>query len=512
MENDSAQIVQNGNKRLKTILAESRFHYTVLIIVSIATRFDLLFRSFPLSFDDGVYAMSVKHISQDSTPFQDVFSSQGPYFLSLISIPSQIFGFDSWSMRLVPFIAGLLGVLFTYKITCRFMNQNWAFFAALLVGFSGTYLRATTPITSDGIVATIILGCVLLTFKFLDNPNEPNAILLGISIGFGCGIKSIFMIPFLLFVVVATWRIGFKLRLIAGVTSVITFFIPFAIFGLSDVVEQSILYHLGKDESLDFYSNLSKILTTISSFDLVLLWFFFFSFMISDAYMAKAMKSRESVFKMFRARVLNSKNPYAFITFLSLGTIVLVAIQAPLFRNHIAIAIAPIAITCVWILYRFYKTQEFDLITQNRKLISIILFPIIAVSFGSAIYSTYSDAYIQGTPELKGAIKALGGLPDNAVILTNDPGLAFGASLDVPIGLEDTSRYRFLSDNENVNISLESFKEELRINKEICAYATAPLPITEELDLKNAAPNSWNQIYDDGYTIWINPDDKCVKS
>lgn len=505
MEKDPVQIVEKKKSPILTLSKQSNFHYLVLIIVGLATRLDLLFRPYPLSFDDGVYAMSIKHIANGAKPFTDVFSSQGPYFLPLISIPAQIFGFSPWSARLVPFIAGILGIIFTYRIAIRFMSHEWALLSSSLVAFSGIFLRATTPITSDGILATIVLGCVLLTYRFIDKANFLNAVYLGLLVGVGCGIKNVFMIPVLIFIIIATWNTKFILRLVAGTVSVGTFLIPFFIFGFNDTFNQSILYHLGKDESLDLKSNISKISTTFSSFDLVLLIFCIVALFIFLRYLMQSFKSGKITFAYIKMKLFKSDKPYLFILVLGIGTTFLITIQAPLFRNHLAAVIAPLAISSVWIISRYMDTTNFDLSKTYTKVIMILIALVTASMFASGIYSTYVDAHIRGTSQLKGAIRVLNNIDDECLILTNNPGLAFASSLDVPLGLEDTSRFRFLTKNKDLKISIQNLEDTLDDNERICAFVTAPLPITQEVKLNNIAPNDWELIYDDGYMIWLRP-------
>ena len=505
------RIVERPKFRFQTLFSNPILHYIVLVLVSISTRLELLSRSYPLSFDDGVYAMSIKHVSEGLQPFADVFSSQGPFFLTVVSLPSQIFGFHPWSMRIVPFLSGIAVVVFSYKISRRFMSRSWAFFAALLVALSGTLLRATVPITSDGVLAAVVLGCVLLNLRFIDSPKIVNAIWLGLAVGFGCGIKSIFMIPFLTFLLIVTWKISFKVRLIAGFISVVTFLVPFTIFGFKDTLDQSILYHLGKDESLDLKSNLSKIFTTFSAFDPILLLLSFLSVFVCISYLVQLVRSRSANRAELITRIFDMHKPYIFILTLGLGTYFLLIVQAPLFRNHLCAAVAPLAISATWIISRFISSLNVERNNAKAKslgMAAVVIFLVVSIA---ATIKTYSDPLIAQSAELKGAIAALTVVKDGALIMTNDPGLAFATSTDVPTGLEDTSRFRFLNKNDEIKISVQSFNYILKNNKSICAFAVAPLPISDELKLRDLAPNTWNQVYDNGYTIWLNPSEDCVK-
>jgi 4-amino-4-deoxy-L-arabinose transferase-like glycosyltransferase len=476
----------------------------VVGLLALVVRLDLLFRDYPLSFDDGVYAMSIDHVTDGQSPFGDVFSSQGGYFLTLISVPARIFGDSFWSFRLVPLLTGIFLAIATMFVARRFTSTSFAFLAGISVALSGTAIRTTTPITSDSLVALAALCVVLLTYFYLSHPRISRALLLGAAIGLGCGIKSIFMIPTLIFVLVVTWRTSWWHRIAAAITSVVIFAIPFALFGITDTLDQSVFYHLDKTDSLDVADNISKITSTYFSFDLALSVLAILATISACMYVVKTRFFRRTSARDFFSRIFDIHHPLSYLLFVFLPTLLMLVVQAPLFRNHLVLLIPCLAVYTFWLLDKFFASLHGHASTVGLILVSLIL---VSGSWLS-ITAVYQDSLVVRNRAFDEAVKTVKIIPRDGLILTNEPGVAWAAQRDVPIGLEDTSRYRFSTTRDSIALN-EDVVREFLANDNVCAIVASPEHIPPIIDFEQVAPSSWVKVLDKDFVVWINPSFIC---
>ena len=89
-----------------------------------------------------------------------------------------------------------------------------------------------------------------------------------------------------------------------------------------------------------------------------------------------------------------------------------------------------------------------------------------------------------------------------AIVLTNDVGAAFDANKDIPIGLEDTSMYRFKSKNENLKINSDTFAKYLQ-NNDTCAVVLNTSNENRTFDIEAKMSTKWKLISNtDSYKVW----------
>ena len=238
-----------------------------LILISLFVRLPLFFRNWSLGTDDGIYAISTRHIAKGNIPFRNVFSSQGGWFLEIQAIPVWVMRNVFFAPRIMSLLTGIAITVLVFKIASLLITRNWAFVAGLLTSLSGTVIRTTSAITSDGMVVAFSLLCILLALKFIEDETNKNSVFLGLALGLGCSIKSIFMIPTIIFLIVSTYKSSIRARATAIITSLIVFILPYILFGFKNVWNQSVAYHLDKDDPLKLKSNIAKITTTVFKFD-----------------------------------------------------------------------------------------------------------------------------------------------------------------------------------------------------------------------------------------------------
>lgn len=485
---------------LKRWTASPWIQAVFVFLLAAAVRLPYIGRDYPLGFDDGVYAASVHHVATGMSPFRDVFSSQGPYFLEIIALPARFAHNSSVAPRLIPFIAGCLVAVCTLVLARRFMPPGWAFFCSLIVAASGTLLRTTTPITSDGILALCVVICVLLAYRLCESPRIVNAVILGITLGIACGIKSIFMIPTLVFLVAITWKLSIKLRAIIVGTSLAVFALPFIVFGISRVIEQSVLYHLGKDESLSLSSNINKFGTTFGQFDIELLILFTLAVIISTVSLIRN-HSREGSFvhRLVAFITPDVTQVRTLFIWLLVPTFALMLIQTPIFRNHLAALVVPMALYSCWVLSQHMRTRILLWIGVSAVALTIISLMNLSHNGGLSI-----------SGDKKKAIAVISSLNSRAVVLTDEPGLVIYAHRNVPSFFEDTSRYRFLSKRTELSLNEQDYTNALKHSK-VCAIADSPIQSESIVDLASVVPDSWIRVHSGAYKVWINPAMSCQK-
>ena len=472
--------------KIKILKNENSKYYILLALLTTLMRLPYFLAKYTLGVDDGIYAMSAKHVAKGSIPFREVFSSQGAWFIDIIALPMRIFGYSHQASRVIPVLAGIVIVITSFKIAKRYMSPNIAFFCALTVGLSGTLSRTTSAITSDGLVIAFALLCILYSFKLVENPTMLNTALLGIFLGLGCSVKSIFMVPTIIFIIYSTYRVSYNKRIIAGIISIVFFVIPFLVYGFKNVWNQSIAYHLEKDESLSVASNLKKMLTTFTSLDIL-------AVVLVLALLALIFLNKS------KAPNINIKSKYLLYAFIIqvLSTFLLLTIQSPLFRNHLAILV-PTSIILIFIFIQpIFNMRNLS----NALIITLLLLSSIYTSinlindnqFGTNKNSTNYQTILSKFQQSK-----------NSMLITNDVGLAFDAEMDVPLGLEDTSKYRFISKNKNLKINSKTFAKYID-DKKTCSIALDTTSKGRTFKIESKLGSDWRMVNDKfGYKIWVN--------
>lgn len=458
------------------------YHFAILIILSIIIRLPYLLAKYTLGVDDGIYAMSAKHVANGHTPFKEVFSSQGAWFLEIIALPMRIFGDSHLASRIVPLLAGITVTLVSYLIANRFMNANAALYCALVISVSGTVIRTTSAITSDGLMIAFSLLCVLYAFKFVEEQSYTNTILLGVFLGLGCSVKSIFMIPTILFLIYVTYKTSFVKRLAAISLAAAIFILPYLLFGYKAVWTQSIVYHLEKNNSLNLLSNIKKMSTTYGTIDIFI---FVISISVFSVVLIKLIIKKYQL-----VSTLQLKSLYLLVA----STLVLLSIQTPLFRNHLVILLPAICIVAFIQLQTIIKKQY-----SNTILISLCILTTIFITYSLIVDNQfYINRNSNNYKDLIANVKT----KNTSVMLTNDVGLAFDANMDVPLGLEDTSKYRFLSKNKDLKIDSDTFANYLD-DKNVCVVAINTTSSGRQFDIEESLSSDWTISSYDEYSIWL---------
>lgn len=490
----------NPLAKILTATNTTKLSLVLILLASIISRLPLISRAYPLSFDDGVYLTSAKAVSNGHMPFRDVFSSQGAYFLELIALPQRILPDVLWAPRIATLFFATISAFCIFFISKRFMNEQLSFLCALTFVLSGSLIRTSASVTSDVVVVSFALLSVLATLRLCETKTKYGIVLLGIAIGVGVGIKSVFMIPTLIYILVVTRKMAIKVRLLFIGISIVVFVLPFLFFGPSKVLEQSVFYHLGKKETLDLSSNISKIFTTSSSYDI----FIFASSLLALIYIAYLGIRLFTSSKTKSFALPEYWNASSISLFLLAPTLLLLLVQTPLFRNHLTI-IMPFL--CLWIFSTYTKLHT-NLSATNQKYVYAALTVLILVSSYLSFLHVLDDSLIRRDENRDKTIEAVSKINSKSLVLTNEPGIAHFANRSVPLFLEDTSRYRFNSENKDLAISLDTFESHI-IDGSACAIVDSPVHKPRVISFDEIAPEAWSLSEFGEYKVWINPSKQC---
>jgi hypothetical protein len=386
---------------------------------AVALRLPALLASRHLSFDDGVYGASAVAMRSGALPFREVFSSQGPLFLPLVWL-ADLTGLRTLDApRLLALSAGA-GVVGATWAAARSLSLpvGRAVLAAGLVATSGSVLWVTGPLTSDGPALALATAAVALALAYRRSPTASLALAAGLCLGAALSVKSLLAgaaVPVALALLpnrrhLATAAAG---AVLLGLLSALP-------WGLSAVWDQAFRYHLEAAGSRTPVANLGKVTATLAGRDLPLL--------VGTAILCCEMVAR----RRFRNRLSGEAVVGAWLG----ATVVVLALEHPLWRNHVAHLVPPLALLVAsgsGRLLRFRRTPS-------------LLFGLALLLAAVAPYHLLHNAGVLRPRPPTGAEAAahhqLADLPAGAWAISDDPGLVWRAGRRTPPDLVDTSVLR----------------------------------------------------------------------
>ncbi|MFN8036090.1 MAG: hypothetical protein U0V73_09170 [Acidimicrobiia bacterium] len=405
----------------------------VLVAVALVVRVGSLLSPRHLGFDDGVYGASINAMRHGGAPFRDVFSSQGPLFLPLVSVFDRLGAHWIDAPRLAAVAAGVAVTLAAYAIGCRLTDRSAAFLAALFVATSGTLLWTTGPLTSDGIAEAWACWGVFAALWYRRAPSWPRAVLVGLLCGAAVSTKSLLVGP----AVLTAWVIVLgarRWRHVAAVPVVAASVLVLAAlpWGWRDVYDQSVRYHLDKTGNRKPGANLHKVFNTLWTRDLPLM-------------VAATLALVWTVVAHVRGRGPGRHPEWWPVIGWFVLAVAVVTWQDPMWRNHIAHVVVPLALLAAC--YR-----------PPWKVLALVVLaiPVWVVNMEPLLLPhdyTGRDQLVE---------RMLDQLPDGAGALSDEPGLVYRAGRLVPGNLVDASRLR-----------VEAQAKVLRVTPELVAKAAA---------------------------------------
>ena len=260
------------------VASQARRHWRidalVLGVVAMLLRLPALFATRSLVFDDGVYASSALAMRNGLQPFRDVFSSQGPVFLPLVWLADLLALRTLDAPRLLTVASGVLLTIAVYSCARRVTTRGHALLAAGLVTTSGSVLWVTGPVNADGPSLALSVLAIALALRALDHatPRLTDAVWVGLAAGAAASIKAL-SVPAIvvagLVLLLARRRVWDAV--LAAAIAVGVYVVTALPWGLDRVLDQSFTYHNDARRLNTRPEGAWKVVTTLWERDLPLL-------------------------------------------------------------------------------------------------------------------------------------------------------------------------------------------------------------------------------------------------
>ena len=403
-------------------------------ILALIVRIPAFFAPQPLGFDDGQFAMSVIAMRHGAAPFRQVFSSQGPLFLPIAWLGDLLTLRGINSPRAASVVAGVVLTVLVLLIARRLTSPGAALLTAVFVALSGSVLWTTGPLTSDGIGAALTAGTVLAALGYWRSPSFRRAVLIGLLAGCALAVKSLLVIPGLL--AAGLWmlmrRRGRDLFVVpvAAVATVLVVSLP---WGLSRVYDQYVRYHTDAVADRPIGANASKLVRTLFERDAPLLAAGIIGVLAALALVAASRRSRADAPIAMLDGAKAEPVPPRFPIAVWLGaTLFVVLTESPMWRNHVAHVVVPLALL---VGIALVSTR----MTALAATVALLLAPWSIVHLGEILRPQPASGR---TAVLEHRLRAL---PRGALVISDTHGLVWRAGRRVPDRFVDVSILRITS-------------------------------------------------------------------
>lgn len=456
----------------------------ILTVATVLFRLPAFFANRHLTFDDGVFGASAVAMRHGGAPFRDVFSSQGPLFLPLVWVTDAT-GFRTLDApRILAVASGVVLVLAVYAAGRAVTSRARALFAAGLVSTAGSILWVTGPVNADGPSLALATIAVALALHYRLRPSLGLAVGIGIAMGAALSIKSIVLpVALPVGVVLVAGRRPRDLAAAVGAALVVGLAATLP-WGANEVWDQSVAYHLEAAGSRTPGANLRKIASTLGDRDLLVV-------------VSAAAAAVWAIVSRLRPAVRPETEPghgpppgVGWLLGLWLGALlILLTVEHPLWRPHIAHLVPPLALLAAWR-------------PPPWRILAILLVPTLVyhvIHTGDILWPSGYRA------ESAAVVDELQGLPEGALVISDDPGLVWRAGRATPPDLVDTSILRIESDR----ITPESLADAAD-DPSVCAVVVWSSTRFGSLeDLPDRLAERGYEVaanYDDVRTLYVRPD------
>lgn len=391
----------------------------LLAVVAAVIRIPAYFASAPLTFDDGNYGATARVLRDGAMPFRDAFVSQGPGHAVLLWLGDLLGGRTLDSPRLASVLSGVVVTLALWHVARRLAPRHVALLVGFVVATTGTLVWVAGPSTSDGPAAALAALGLVATLSWCDRPSAGRAALIGVCFGLVVAIKALAVLAAIPIVVVLIARRRWAHLAIVVASSAAALFALSLPFGLRHVWTQSVTYHTSVPRLRSLGDQLHTIATTAPTRDAALV-------LLVVAGFAYAFRRRRGGGETDEQK---DRGPVAVVAAWALLVLVLLAFEANLWTNHLALLVVPLAV-----------------LLALRPPPARVVAPLLVV--GLAIQLTQLDGVLWNTApsgSTAAAIADLRALPRAARVVTDEPGLVWRAGRRTTPWTDDGSILRILS-------------------------------------------------------------------
>jgi 4-amino-4-deoxy-L-arabinose transferase and related glycosyltransferases of PMT family len=411
-------------------------------ILALLVRIPAFFAPQSLGFDDGQFAMSVIAMRHGGAPFRQVFSSQGPLFLPIAWLGDLLTFRGINSPRAASVVAGVVLTVLVLLIARRLTSPGAALLTAVLVALSGSVLWTSGPLTSDGIGAALTAGTVLAALEYWRSPSVRRALLIGVLAGCALAVKSLLVIPGL--VAAGLWmlmrRRGRDL-VVVPVVAVATVLLVSLPWGLSRVYDQYVRYHTDAVASRPIGANASKLVRTLFERDAPLLAAGIIGVLAAVALVLASRRSRVDAPVAALDGAKGEAVPPRFpIAVWLVATVFVVLTESPMWRNHVAHVVVPLALL---VGVALVSTR----MTALAATVALLVAPWSIVHLGEVLRPQPPSGR---TAVLEPRLRAL---PRGALVISDTPGLVWRAGRRVPDRFVDVSILRITSPTASLRLT-----------------------------------------------------------
>jgi hypothetical protein len=430
----------------------------VLAVAAAVLRIPALLAPTNLGYDDGGYGLAAIAMREGYAPFRDIFSPQGPLFLPLVHAFDWL-GFRTMDApRLLSVAAGVTTTVAVYAAGREITDRGRALLAGALTASSGVLLWTTGPLTGDGPGAALATGAVAVALAYRRSPSRGKAVAIMLLAGAAVAVKSLLVGPAVLvaWVLVATRRRWFDALLVplgAGAVVVLAA-LP---WGVGHVLDDYVRYHLGKTGARTPGANIDKIVTTFFRRDLPLV--------VIGALGAVSAVVARVLHRHRSPQGDRTDGPWweravareRIVWWWAATVVALLVVQEPMFRNHLAALVAPLAL-----LVACFR--------PSWRVVAVAA--IVTVPFQVATLRPLAlpDGYSGREARI---VERLRTLPEDAWALSDQPGLVWRAGLGTDPYFVDPSALRIGLDVPSIAVTEDRIVEAARRPRTCAVVITA---------------------------------------
>ncbi len=434
-----------------------------LAVLALLVRLPAALADRHLTFDDGVFANSAIAMRDGGVPFRDVFSSQGPLFLPLVFL-GDLLGLRTLDgPRVLAVASGIAAVLAITWAALAVTDRLGALLAGGLAAVSGGLAWVTGPLAADGPALAFAALAVGITLRHRDDPRTSTALGVGAAVGATLSTKSLeapVLIPVALVLaapVVSAWRggraagpaarRGLAHGAVAVAGSVVVFLAVTLPLGFADVWDQSVRYRTDAAAERDVVGTTAKLFSTLWDRDLALLFVGAVALGWGVLTLRRTGAAREDAASRERdgdlapgdaswwSRQRWSADPAAawvpsgrlLATSWLVGTLVwLAVVVSPLWRPHVA----AVALPLVLVIGIYRPTLRVTVAA------AVLALPLVVIQLDGLLTP---GPYRGVDAEI---VAALGELPVDAWVISDEPGVVWRSGLRTTDDLVDPSMLR----------------------------------------------------------------------
>jgi 4-amino-4-deoxy-L-arabinose transferase-like glycosyltransferase len=387
-----------------------------LSLAAVVLRLPAVLSSRHLSFDDGVYGATAVAMRHGARPYRDVFSSQGPLHHPLLYVADLVGGRTQNAPRLLSLMAAVAITIAVYLIARRVAGRRAGVIAAALATTSGSLFLVTTGISGDGPAIAFAAAAVAVAFAYRECPSTARAVWTGLLVGAACSVKLL-ALPVVVPVALALLaRRRTRDVVTAAIVAVTVPLVLAAPWGYSRVWDQSVRYH-HEARRYSVAEAVWRMITTLLERDTIV---------VATAVVVLV------VALAARARWLPPDEPAGWRVGTALGAWLVVQVgflltESAMWRPHVSELVVPLT-----------------LLAALRLPSMRVLVVTWAVALPIFLVGTWGFAKPGGYHGVDAQVAArLRALPSHAVVVTDEPGFAWRAGLQVPDQFVDVSVKQF---------------------------------------------------------------------